>query len=1194
MSAERSLANAGVAALFAFVLTACGGGGGGGGGDNNGNSGGNSGGNNGGNSGLVAITATNGKALTLAASVIANIGDSSVRNVPDNLVNLMAGAPQGSFDEKENCDSSGTTSYKGTLNPGGSTGNITITYNNCAYSDPYNGYSQRFNGSIRITVRASDANGRPTAYDYNYENYRYEDLSSNYSFSYSGGFSVDPDAGNTQFVANMTVTNLQTQEAISAINYASYYSLRQLYPYYPYPSLELIAIQRAGQVKHSAWGVVNLSLGFDGLRTTLSGASQSQLRVDTVLFTNSLHLALDANGDGTFESFAWVPEDALDAAPTANTSPLVIVDVSQIQPITNQLVTVPLSGISDAEYDFLTYKVQAVQTPGNANIQLALQDDSSFTLQTAAYGDYVIALTVDDGRGGVTVQHISLRVAQPAPDVLPQTSSVELLNGAIVDLNVRPTNPEAGPFTYKILSGPTGMTVDTQGNLQWQATTTFFDRLDVQAMVTVSNTDHDVTVPIQLSVRNSNQAQPIVHSGNSAPGIDKNVFVLDFNNDGSLRILLTDNNHVIRTLKYQSGTYVEDWIYPYAIGDSGTIDHILPIDTDNDGAYEIAVQIGGKIHIINEAHDAVDRSIDLNNATGYGLAAADIDNDGKLELIALVADACCSITSQGVVLDAATLAEKWRTPNASLGLDFAVGNIDNDPALELIFAGGYVYDGASQSNQWLYGSAFGNTVLAGDLDGDGIDEIFAVTLNQYGSYPTAYSGVSKSILWDISGSAYTCGIGLVQLDGDNAKEIVARECFGSSVLRAYDANNVGATQKWAVSLTRETLNFATGDVDNDGDPDLVQTVRYTNGYATQYPIVMDADSQTVLFDGADFLDGAFGGAVPANQNGVRQVLFSSPVNTGSQSGAVFLADNQTTGSTVRTPIIDSSSSLPLELCAADHDGDGSDDILFGAVENFSSAYIESYNLLSQTQQWRRTISNYYSSTPPALACGDFNNDGHTDVASFLSGTYALEINDAVNQSLIWANTLTNLTQLATGDADGDGKLELYTINSSEVKKYSPSGNSYVDSGTYPIPQTWYFMSTPQISLTDIDGDQKPEIIVIVPTNNWMWSEPVTTTVTVLNSDLSQRSTATYNGLITGIAPEHIGQGQLLVTTGESLVNSSPTRSRATVIDVASGNWIWRSPMLLGQATTKSIHYDAVAPNGGSISIGTSTARYITR
>ncbi len=1171
MSASKLLARASAVALFASFLTACGGGGGGGG------SGGSPGTGAGTTDNLAVIDRGNAKQFGGAYSKLLDLGSDALYAAPQLISQLASASSGGSIDETYDCDS-GTVRISGSVNSA-NIGTITLDYKDCVQTDYYNyNYSFRYSGSVRITTRAFSG-GYPTAFDYHYENYRYQLAQFGIDYSYSGDFSVDPDAAGVKLSASVKITDNRTQNTVESINYAAVYNGTYL------------PVRTSGQLKQSQLGTVSIT--GDSEHIYLSG-KQGILRIDSAN-PNAYyvpHLAFDSNNDSAYESFGMIPWSLLDAENATNTAPIVNVSNPGLQPQSNQDVWVPINGVSDVEYDLLSYSVQVLQSPGNGDIQLTLHEDQAFSFHTGSNGAYVFALTVDDGRGGVTTQNIAFHIALPAP-IAPAITGNEIVSGALFTASLQPGNLEAGPFTYQLIDGPAGMTIDNQGNLRWQTGGIFFDRAEMQASVKISNADHDVTVPVDFSVTDSNR-KPIVRTGTSwAPTFDRNAHILDFNNDGTSRTLLTDNKNLIHTLKFQGGAYVEDWVYPYALTGNGTIDSIVPIDVDHDGNYEIAVQIGGKIFVINEAHDGVARTADLNFARGYGLRAADIDNDGKQELIALVAPES-SYTQVGVVLDAATLSEKWRTPSVVLGYDLAVGNVDNDPALELVFAGGYVYDGATQTNQWARSPGFGGKVVVGDVDGDGVDEIVAVNTNEYNSFPTAYSAVSKSALWSITDEQYTCGLGLVELENDNAKEIVQSLCNFAPAIRAFDATGSGTTLKWSRFQASGTMNFVAGDIDGDGDVDLLQFNPASVGAARVNAIVMDAGSGTILFNGAGDFSGNFTGAIPSTQNSARQILFSTLQSSVLRNGVTLLALDPVTEAIVPSPIIESTSYQSPEICVADYDGDSSDDIYFSASENYNSSFLESYSLATQSQLWRKTTSS--SQSPSLMACRDFNNDGHVDVALYQGSMFTLSIEDPVNQSLIWSTLEPGVVSLTSGDTDGDGKPELFTATNTTVKKFGPSGSSYVNEASYSIPQGMFYSTSPLLSATDIDGDQRPEIIVAVPNNFWLFGQPTTTTLIVLNSNLTERSRAVYAGSITGIAPEHIGSGRILATTAENtdIYSNSVSKHRTALIDVASGKWLWRSPLLLGAPMPNSLHYDASAPNGGSISIGTSAAMYITR
>jgi len=54
------------------------------------------------------------------------------------------------------------------------------------------------------------------------------------------------------------------------------------------------------------------------------------------------------------------------------------------------------------------------------------------------------------------------------------------------------------------------------------------------------------------------------------------------------------------------------------------------------------------------------------------------------------------------------------------GTSMAIGNVDNDLALEIVTSDGFVFDGANHQNQWAYGPGFGSIIDVGDVNGDGV------------------------------------------------------------------------------------------------------------------------------------------------------------------------------------------------------------------------------------------------------------------------------------------------------------------------------------------------------------------------------------------------------------------------------------------------------------------------------------------
>lgn len=99
---------------------------------------------------------------------------------------------------------------------------------------------------------------------------------------------------------------------------------------------------------------------------------------------------------------------------------------------------------------------------------------------------------------------------------------------------------------------------------------------------------------------------------------------------------------------------------------------------------------------------------------------ADVDGDGQQEVVALAAGQVPWLDLYPMVLDYETGAIEWLGGDAAA--DIGVAQLDNDPALELILAGvtGRIVDGASQALEWTWPNGFGDGILTGQFDEDGI------------------------------------------------------------------------------------------------------------------------------------------------------------------------------------------------------------------------------------------------------------------------------------------------------------------------------------------------------------------------------------------------------------------------------------------------------------------------------------------
>ncbi len=437
--------------------------------------------------------------------------------------------------------------------------------------------------------------------------------------------------------------------------------------------------------------------------------------------------------------------------------------------------------------------------------------------------------------------------------------------------------------------------------------------------------------------------------------------------------------------------------------------------------------------------------------------AVDVNGDGLNDIVASnVTDPATHQPAFAVFLnngDGTFQAPKYT--DASTLVAFTVADINGDGKPDIVYLdfGNSRIDTLMGNGDGTFQAAVGTPIstlglgtvfITGDFNGDGHQDLLIGNQlflgNGTGTF-TPGSALPASVQY-FAGTAYSAAVGDFNGDG---KLDVAYSGNGAVQILLGNGNGTFTVGTRYASLS-PAQQITVTDIDGDGNPDIVVGNSSQGLYAEDSNDGLSPMFQILLGRG----DGTFVGAPiyfdhSSSYQSVSAVATADFTGDGkldvlvpnANDGTVSVLPGDGTGKlgTAITSPVNVSGSLAL---GADMNGDGRPDLVLAGNDSAGAPTLAV--LLNQGAGTFAHEQDYpLPNVPVSLAVGDFNGDGHMDVAVGVaspaasapgpSGLYVLlgQANGTL-ATPVKVDSSANPVSLATGDLNGDGRTDLIVVD----------------------------------------------------------------------------------------------------------------------------------------------------------------------
>jgi len=1052
------------------------------------------------------------------------------------------------------CMNGGRFSAKGDLD-GKGMGNLSIDYDNCWPS-----YGPKLDGSAGVSVMSEDG----TAFALYYDNVLVTG-NNGYSEQITGFVSYSPEADQETFSFDVSLLAVhpgsghQRKEKGTRRYGPEYYEIEsELW----FSDAGLVTVSTAvplnangtlhtGQLVFSAGNSQTAYLEFEDYDwTSLLIDTTGDSRPDKGSYFSSADAFLFAD----FSVINLAPIGQIGFPPEANRPTLLTAN-----PDTTTEILVDPGYISDrdSQSSELTvsyrWSINGTLVPGTTGNSLpagrARKDDrvTVTTLVSDGYNQSASApleFVIGDAPSSVTIS--------PIPD------SVQA--GEYLAFTASYSDPDqAGSQPANLIYGPTGMAIDSAGNVEWTAQQTLFDSGAVH--FGFGFTGDTEVYEFSIQVAGASPSLPTARSGIAVPSVNHGMFISDFLGDANNEIVTFDTSRVF-ALQYQSGTYTQTWMYPYRLPTGGEITAIGVADVDDDVKNEIIAATEHGISIIAD-NSAPARVVWETTEFIQAMAVADTNSDDVPELVILSSISDFSSSSQNLtVLELRdTVTQVFRTSLNSQTRELVIGNVDSDSQAEIILNSGLVYDGLTFANQWYRGSGFGDGSLAvGDLDNDGIDEIAAA--DTWGDI-RVFSATSKSMLYSMD-NFNTCALQIANVDLDPALELLVGDCQWGDI-KAYDWASTSLALSWEVDMQDHgSKSLTVGDADNDGSNEVLWGTGISSSGSDSL-IVTDLTETTpsIAFGESDSiqLDQFAAAGWGEIQPGKEQAVFIVPRTESGYDGQrlVYMNDD---GQFFLTEEISGNWEGGSYGKVVDFNEDGYADI-FLATAHLYDGMFKALKLDDRLEYWG-TGSDYDNNVGMVDAI-EMNGDSYQDALFVDQDT--LNIVDIQNEVMIDQLTADSqrINDFAYAEGVASNERYLAIAGAGRLEIWRSTGGQFTLNSTQTL-------SCSRVQFANVDDSAGRELVCAnAPRYGTGPTELVTLGVSNGSSSEIHRL-STDNRITDFVVDESKPNNQTLLIAMTIQDDFHSSSSKIQSLSPVTGKAVWSSPELIGTVAHRSMHF----------------------